>query len=534
MNLILQAIKSLFRKLENKIDKDIVSNRSDWEQNNENGAGYIKNRPFYSKEEKIDVLPISDYQTDDYDDMMFYICEGQLIEGISYIVTFNDITETRLAVIDSDGKVALEVSDNTDLTVRNYNSSEIEFFSWDTDAYSICRLGLSYIKGEIKQIDEKYLPDSIVDSLQTKMDKDNPTGTGSFSMNRLDSSEIGDYSHAEGYKTEASGDYSHAEGRITTASGISSHAEGYINSNLYHIIASGAGSHAEGCPSAAKVTYGDTIASGDGSHAEGAITVANGLASHAEGAKTVANGNYSHAEGWFTTASGFGSHVQGKKNIIDEECIYAHIVGNGDGHYSSNAHTLDWEGNAWYAGDVYVGSTSGTNKDEGSKKLATEEYADTPHASSLLYLTDQSSGFQYSISMNNGSLVSSPRPFTYVVTTPPSKTTYVVGEYFDATGMQTAVIYDDGPSKEITDYTFNTSYLPGSNITGITIKANIFDTEYNTVTPIKVSALDPATYLADYTYTDNGDGTYTVTGWADTTKTDELTIPNNYFVEIGG
>ena len=31
-------------------------------------------------------------------------------------------------------------------------------------------------------------------------------------------------------------------------------------------------------------------------------------------------------------------------------------------------------GDAWFAGDVYVGSTSGTNKDEGSKKLATEEY----------------------------------------------------------------------------------------------------------------------------------------------------------------
>jgi hypothetical protein len=37
---------------------------------------------------------------------------------------------------------------------------------------------------------------------------------------------------------------------------------------------------------------------------------------------------------------------------------------------------LDWDGNAWFAGDVYVGSTSGTNKDSGSKKLATETYVD--------------------------------------------------------------------------------------------------------------------------------------------------------------
>ena len=53
----------------------------------------------------------------------------------------------------------------------------------------------------------------------------------------------------------------------------------------------------------------------------------------------------------------------------------AHIVGNGSSKaYQSNAHTLDWNGNAWFAGDVYVGSTSGKNKDAGSKKLATEEY----------------------------------------------------------------------------------------------------------------------------------------------------------------
>ena len=53
---------------------------------------------------------------------------------------------------------------------------------------------------------------------------------------------------------------------------------------------------------------------------------------------------------------------------------YLHIVGNGT--YSdrrSNAHTLEANGTAWYAGDVYVGSTSGVNRDEGSKKLATEE-----------------------------------------------------------------------------------------------------------------------------------------------------------------
>lgn len=67
-----------------------------------------------------------------------------------------------------------------------------------------------------------------------------------------------------------------------------------------------------------------------------------------------------------------------KENIIlkIQKNLYANIIGNGQFNKRSNAHTLDWQGNAWYSGDVYVGSTSGTDKDKGSKKLATEEYVD--------------------------------------------------------------------------------------------------------------------------------------------------------------
>lgn len=88
----------------------------------------------------------------------------------------------------------------------------------------------------------------------------------------------------------------------------------------------------------------------------------------AEGHSTTASGEYSHAEGRTTIAQGNNQHVQGKYNIADTTS--AHIVGNGsDSSNRSNAHTLDWNGNAWFAGDVYTGSTSGKNKDDGSVKL---------------------------------------------------------------------------------------------------------------------------------------------------------------------
>ena len=181
-----------------------------------------------------------------------------------------------------------------------------------------------------------------------KMEANNPVGTGSFSMGRKPNTVIGINSHAEGYDTTASGNYSHAEGSRTTASGSDSHAEGF-----------------------------KTIASSAYSHAEGSGTTASSDCSHAEGSGTTASGSDSHAEGIRTTASSDYQHVQGKYNVEDSQGKYAHIVGNGTGSARSNAHTLDWNGNVWYAGDVYVGSTSGVNKDEGSKKLATEEYVDS-------------------------------------------------------------------------------------------------------------------------------------------------------------
>lgn len=124
-------------------------------------------------------------------------------------------------------------------------------------------------------------------------------------------------------------------------------------------IASGYASYAEGTK---------TTASGESSHAEGSNTTASGIQSHAEGYNTTASGQISHAEGRGTVAQGKNQHVQGIYNI--EDTTSAHIVGNGGDNYSrSNAYTLDWSGNAWFAGDVYTGSTSGKNKDDGSVKL---------------------------------------------------------------------------------------------------------------------------------------------------------------------
>lgn len=181
---------------------------------------------------------------------------------------------------------------------------------------------------EVKYLDSKYLETDLV--LQN-----------SISLGRV--GDIGAGSSAIGMHVEASGDYgSHAEGSNTIASGVGSHAEG-----------------------------SSTTASNYYSHAEGDSTTASAYCSHAEGNCTTASGENSHAEGASTIASSQNQHVQGKYNIEDLNGTYAHIVGNGEDGKNSNAHTLDWQGNAWYSGKL---SQEGTPTED--KDLVTKKYVD--------------------------------------------------------------------------------------------------------------------------------------------------------------
>ena len=120
----------------------------------------------------------------------------------------------------------------------------------------------------------------------------------------------------------------------------------------------------------------DNTASGNYSFAEGHLSIASGLSSHAEGTMTEANGLSAHAEGEGTIANGANQHVQGKYNLGDSTVTadnvygtYAHIVGNGNQEVRSNAYTLDWNGNGWFAGTISIGTDN--------KELSTKEYVDT-------------------------------------------------------------------------------------------------------------------------------------------------------------
>ena len=99
---------------------------------------------------------------------------------------------------------------------------------------------LEEIRTAIKNIDDSF-------DVSDKMDKENPTGSGAFSLNRAANTTIGVNSFVEGYNSSASGTASHAEGYYTIAASPYQHVEGKYNikdtENKYaHIIGGGTSS----------------------------------------------------------------------------------------------------------------------------------------------------------------------------------------------------------------------------------------------------------------------------------------------------
>lgn len=131
-----------------------------------------------------------------------------------------------------------------------------------------------------------------------KMDKENPTGSGSLSINRKENTVIGEHSVSIGYNNEASGANSFAEGQNTKASGINAHSAG-----------------------------SQTHAAAANSIAMGAETIAGGNEAIATGHKTEASGLQSFAGGDRTKVSGAHSFSFGKGNLVIPND--AHALGTG-------------------------------------------------------------------------------------------------------------------------------------------------------------------------------------------------------------
>ena len=205
------------------------------------------------------------------------------------------------------------------------------------------------------------------------------------------------------------------QGEKTLATGVSAHAEGYVTK------ASGHYSHAQGVNSVASGRYSfaggeGTVANREGMNALGRYNMYDHLGNYIESV-TVASHSISGKQYWaseytFNTNTGLytlvdpiytdvvtiGSYYSSSEssdltyvykvislitdNTYQVECHnikevsnsrgpYVCVIGNGlNGGQRSNAHTLDWDGNAWFAGDVYTGGTG--QDDSTAERVVTE------------------------------------------------------------------------------------------------------------------------------------------------------------------
>lgn len=166
------------------------------------------------------------------------------------------------------------------------------------------------------------------------------------------------YSHLEGEGNKTTGgSYIHLEGtynEMLNSSARSVHMEGSSNKS------SGSDSHNEG---------GYNVLVGNYSHLEGYdnTELENSSLNHIEGNYNKAGGQYNHVEGNGNTAGGYGIHVSGlnNKGTGQYQAVYgkynaengnaAFIVGGGTSDSErKNIYMLDWQGNAFFAGDVHI------------------------------------------------------------------------------------------------------------------------------------------------------------------------------------
>ena len=125
----------------------------------------------------------------------------------------------------------------------------------------------------------------------------------------------------------------------TRQSGCANYAESYFGSQ-------------DGCGGTLTGKYGRT---------SGAYNRARGYACEARGRYTIADGSHGNV-------SGRPQETFGQFNIPDGTQKYIAIAGNGtDNEHRSNAYMLDYDGNAYYSGNVKIGGTPMDDNDAATK-----------------------------------------------------------------------------------------------------------------------------------------------------------------------
>lgn len=215
-------------------------------------------------------------------------------------------------------------------------------------------------------------------NIDLKMDKANPVGTGSFSMNRKPDSRVGNYSAVFGNNIEATGRSSFVCGEHNKEvliykdnySEYTSYTANYLKSGNYYYskeftFDEDTGIYTLVNPSVTSVSSTETLAGvGEGNYfvIDSDNKIPNEAISGNKLYGVIKDYDVGGGHKYSTEFEDFNRNYYKMAHVsqhysstptANERGMYAHIVGNGTSDTArSNAHTLDWNGNAWYAGSV--------------------------------------------------------------------------------------------------------------------------------------------------------------------------------------
>lgn len=231
--------------------------------------------------------------------------------------TIMDITDTTATAGDVDsGKVFYAASGLR--TVGTGDSVKTITMNGTTYSPSSGDVNLGNVVTDISGKADKA--DTVLDTTLSRGRADGSTvGPGSFAFG-TGVTASGYYTHAEGKNALAYGNYSHAEGEHTNAYGQSSHVVGRYNSNDSYV----------NWPA---WTSGESYGVGDK-------------------VQRINNGNRT---GYICNTANADTEFDSTKWDIDTLMNFAYIVGNGKNTNSRcNAMAVDWNGNGYLYGDLYV------------------------------------------------------------------------------------------------------------------------------------------------------------------------------------
>ena len=404
----------------------------DWNENDPTKPGYVKNRTHYK-----------------YSDEFLGEIEFTATSEKELILKDQNSTENH-DIIDAIGKTALTEHNTTKIIIdgevcisnaffSRYITSLVGEFNYGAGGpvgYQspavVNKDGIVLVSGKVyviqfynvgeyyKPLSEKYLPNTIFSQSNAPV-KFGSDDDGNINYN---SSVQGDYtkasgtgSHAEGNYTEAKAGHSHAEGNFTVASTYGQQVSGRYNIPEDRYREKITPNRTRWISNYSTVFYRSNAWTFNTKTGKYSLTDPEkcSFSEITTGMYYIINDDNSDISMYYLTSlksvsSGGKTYNCTLYSVVDQEYeygTYAHIVGNGTSSELSNAYTLDWEGNAWFAGDVYVHSTSGTNKDDGSVRLATVKELSTCFRVNLdptenddgtvTYVSDSPASFMYAV-----------------------------------------------------------------------------------------------------------------------------------------